>query len=238
MLGDCAVKINEIFGGQPPSKFNASDYTADQLKGYKVDKSGRLVKDVSGGQMRKDVRAGVGNQIAGYFGRNKAEPTWNDKRDDLYKQALEQKEQEFLAGIDNKIAKGEKITPQEKTQADTIRAKLKQAPLPDDVVEPAPTAPPVIPPEGTVIQVAGPGGQEYFKSYKNVWYMKLGGPNEYGITHPISDPAGINTLEQLATQSGKKIPVMPDATIPNMFVLDRRARNAAIRTLRKQRMSK
>jgi hypothetical protein len=232
------VKINEIFGGQRPSEFNASDYTADQLKGYKVDKSGKLVKDVSGGQMRKDVRTGIGNQIAGYFGRGKSEPTWNDKRDDLYKQALEQKDQAFLTSIDSKIAKGEKITPQEKAQADTIRAKLKQAPLPDDVVEPAPASPPITPPEGTVVQVMGPGGQEYFKSYKNVWYMKLGGPNEYGITHPITDPVSVGALDQLADQSGKKIPVVPDPTIPNMFVLDRRARNAAIRASRKQRMSK
>jgi len=238
VLGDCAVKINEIFGGQRPSKFNASDYTADQLKGYKVDKSGRLVKDVSGGQMRKDVRAGIGNQIAGYFGRDTPPVSTADRGRELYNQALEQKDQAFLTSIDSKIAKGEKITPQEKAQADEIRAKQKLAPLPDDVVEPVPTAPPVIPPEGTVIQVAGPGGQEYFKSYKNVWYMKLGGPNDYGITHPISDPAGIKTLDQLSTRSGKKIPVMPDATIPNMFVLDRRARNAAIRTSRKQRMSK
>jgi hypothetical protein len=232
------VKINEIFGGQPPSSFNASDYTADQLKGYKVGKNGKLVKDVSGGQMRKDVRAGIGNQIAGYFGRGQAEPTVADRGRELYNQALVQKEQEFLTGIDSKIARGEKITAQEKTQADEIRAKLKQAPLPDDVVEPAPASPPITPPEGTVVQVMGPGGQEYFKSYKNVWYMKLGGPNEYGITHPITDPVSVGALDQLADQSGKKIPVVPDPTIPNMFVLDRRARNAAIRASRKQRMSK
>ena len=160
MLGDCAVKINEIFGGQRPSEFNASDYTADQLKGYKVDKSGKLVKDVSGGQMRKDVRTGIGNQIAGYFGRGKSEPTWYDKRDDLYKQALEQKDQAFLTSIDSKIAKGEKITPQEKAQADTIRAKLKQAPLPDDVVEPA-TA---VDPETDISQTVPAGKQFRFQN--------------------------------------------------------------------------
>ena len=103
---------------------------------------------------------------------------------------------------------------------------------------PPAAVPPVTPPEGTVILVTGPGGQDYFKSYKNVWYMKLGGPDDYSITHPMNHPASINGLNRLAAQSYKKIPVIPDPDIPNKFVLDRKARNAAIRTSRKQRMSK
>jgi len=121
---------------------------------------------------------------------------------------------------------------QYKKQAEKARtqANTQNTDLPSTASSDAP----ISPLEGQVILVKGPGGQEYFKSYKNKWYIKLGRLNEFDVTHPVTKPEEIQTLEKLVP-TGKRYPVVQDPEIGNKFVLDRKAMLSAVRKQRGKR---
>lgn len=100
---------------------------------------------------------------------------------------------------------------------------------------PSRTPPAPTPSEGMVLQVDGPGGQQYFKNFQGRWFQKFGPADEFSGTHEVKNPDDVKALDNLATQKSKKIPVIPDSLIPGKFIVDRRAKLDKARAARKQR---
>ena len=77
-------------------------------------------------------------------------------------------------------------------------------------------------PQGIVQLVRAQNGQQYFKSYKGVWYEKHGLPDEYSITHPVRVAKDIEVLEKLARTNSIVVPVTQDIEGSTEFVKDKK----------------
>jgi hypothetical protein len=92
------------------------------------------------------------------------------------------------------------------------------------------------PVQGAILLVKGPGGMEYFKSHKGIWFEKPDSRDRYSASGAlqIKDPVKSATLDKLLPQA-QTIYVKPESQSDNInFVPDPTARAAKLSAKRQK----